>query len=70
MVDSFWGRDEHPDDVDEDLDKDEPRADDELRFRRDKVRSFGRSLRCIKDPSDAIGFCQKCSIHNTVINDN
>ena len=66
VVDGLRRRDEHPDDVDEDLDEDEPGADDELRFRRDEVRSLGGSLGCVKDSSDTIGFGQQRSIHNAV----
>ena len=66
MVDGLRRRDEHPDDVDEDLDEHEPGADDQLRFGRDEVRSFGRSLGCVEDPSDAVGFGQERSVHNAV----
>jgi hypothetical protein len=40
---------QEPDDVDEDLDEDEPRTEDDLRLRGDEAGPLGRPLRSVED---------------------
>ena len=62
MVDGLRGLDQEPDDVDEDLDKDDPRADDQLRLGADEVGPLGRPVRRVEDAGDPVRLGQQGAV--------
>ena len=49
MVDGLWRLQQEPHDVDDHLDEDEARAEEQLRLRRDEARPLRRPLRRVED---------------------